>query len=87
MDSASSNSLVLRAVISDHCSVGSRLIGVKYDAWPGSCWSWEHACLRSRYLAVNVVQFLILRSLPSNGSTFHNIFMLQLTTFSDAQIM
>jgi hypothetical protein len=30
-------------------------------------------CLRSCYLATAVVQMLISRSLPSNGSTCHNI--------------
>jgi hypothetical protein len=31
-------------------------------------------CLQSHYLATAVVQLLISRSLPSNGSTCHNIF-------------
>jgi hypothetical protein len=34
---------------------------------------WKHACLLSRYLATDVVQLFISLSLPSNGSTCHNM--------------
>jgi hypothetical protein len=34
--------------------------------------SWKHVCLRSRYLATDVVQLLISRSLPINRSTCRN---------------
>jgi hypothetical protein len=34
---------------------------------------WKRACLRSLYLVTAVVYLLILRSLPSNGSTCHSM--------------
>jgi hypothetical protein len=34
----------------------------------------KHACLRSHYLAMAVVGLLVSWSLPSNGSTCHNMF-------------
>jgi hypothetical protein len=36
----------------------------------------KHACLRSPYSVTTVVYLLILRSLPSNGSECHNVFIL-----------
>jgi hypothetical protein len=35
---------------------------------------WEHACLRSRYLVMAVVYFVISRSLRRNGYKCHNIY-------------